>query len=145
MVTYKDTSVVAQLGTPDMRVPIAYGLSWPERITSGASTLDFHNLKPMTFEAIDDHGHTERFPGLQLAWHALKSASGTCAVLNAANEIAVAAFLNKQIRFDQIHHVNTDTLAHVVPQSPQNLEDLLQLDTQSRQRAGQIVRNMAVN
>ena len=145
MVKYKDTSVVAQLGTPDMRVPIAYGLSWPERITSGAQTLDFHNLKPMTFEAIDDHGHPERFPGLQLAWHALKSASGTCAVLNAANEIAVEAFLNKQIRFDQIHHLNTETLAHVVPQSPQNLEDLLQLDTQSRQRAAQIVRGMAVN
>jgi 1-deoxy-D-xylulose-5-phosphate reductoisomerase len=145
MVKYKDTSVVAQLGTPDMRVPIAYGLSWPERITSGAQTLDFHNLKPMTFEAIDDHGHPERFPGLQLAWHALKSASGTCAVLNAANEIAVEAFLNKQIRFDQIHHVNTETLMHVVPQAPQNLEDLLQLDTQSRQRAAQIVRDMAVN
>ncbi len=144
MVKYKDTSVVAQLGTPDMRVPIAYGLSWPERITSGAQTLDFHNLKPMTFEAIDDHGHPERFPGLQLAWHALKSESGTCAVLNAANEIAVEAFLNKQIRFDQIHHVNTETLTHVVPQSPQNLEDLLQLDTQSRQRAAQIVRGMAV-
>ena len=57
MVKYKDTSVVAQLGTPDMRVPIAYGLSWPERITSGAQTLDFHSLKPMTFEAIEDHGH----------------------------------------------------------------------------------------
>ncbi len=66
-------------------------------------------------------------------------------MLNAANEIAVEAFLNKQIRFDQIHHVNTETLAHVVPQSPQSLEDLLQLDTQSRQRAAQIVRDMAVN
>ena len=145
MVKYKDTSVVAQLGTPDMRVPIAYGLSWPERITSGAQTLDFHNLKPMTFEAIDDHGHPERFPGLHLAWLALKSASGTCAVLNAANEMAVEAFLNKQIRFDQIHHVNTETLSRVMPQSPQNLEDLLQLDAQSRQLAGQIVRDMAVN
>jgi 1-deoxy-D-xylulose-5-phosphate reductoisomerase len=145
MVKYKDTSVVAQLGTPDMRVPIAYGLSWPERITSGAQTLDFHNLKPMTFEAIDDHGHPERFPGLHLAWLALKSASGTCAVLNAANEMAVEAFLNKQIRFDQIHHVNTETLSRVMPQSPQNLEDLLQLDAQSRQQAGQIVRDMAVN
>ena len=145
MVKYKDTSVVAQLGTPDMRVPIAYGLSWPERITSGASTLDFHNLKPMTFEAIDDHGHPERFPGLQLAWHALKSASGTCAVLNAANEIAVEAFLNKHIRFDQIHHVNTETLTQVIPHSPQNLEDLLQLDAISRQRASQIARSLAVN
>ncbi len=143
MVKYKDTSVVAQLGTPDMRVPIAYGLSWPERITSGAQTLDFHNLKPMTFEAIDDHGHADRFPGLQLAWQALKSASGTCAVLNAANEIAVEAFLNKQIRFDQIHQVNTETLAKVTPPSPQNLEDLLHLDAISRSQAQQAVLGMS--
>ena len=143
MVKYKDTSVVAQLGTPDMRVPIAYGLGWPERITSGAQTLDFHNLKPMTFEAIDDHGHTDRFPGLQLAWQALQSVSGTCAVLNAANEIAVEAFLNKQIRFDQIHHVNTETLAKVTPPSPQNLEDLLHLDAISRRQAQQAVLGMS--
>ena len=140
MVKYKDTSSVAQLGTPDMRVPIAYGLSWPERITSGAQTLDFHNLKPMSFEAIDDHGHLERFPGLKLAWQSLSAASGTCAVLNAANEIAVEAFLNKQIRFDQIHRVNTETLAKVQPQSPQSLPDLLALDAQSRATASEMAR-----
>ena len=140
MVKYKDTSIVAQLGTPDMRVPIAYGLSWPERMTSGAQTLDFHNLKPMTFEAIDDHGHPERFPGLKLAWESLSAASGTCAVLNAANEIAVEAFLNKQIRFDQIHRVNTETLAKVRPQSPQNLPDLLALDALSRATASELAR-----
>ena len=140
MVQYKDTSVVAQLGTPDMRVPIAYGLSWPERMTSGAQGLDFHNLKAMSFEAIDDHGHPERFPGLQLAWQALKSPSGTCAVLNAANEIAVAAFLNREIRFDQIHAVNTETLATVSPQSPQSLSDLLNLDLISRARASEVVK-----
>ena len=140
MVKYKDTSIVAQLGTPDMRVPIAYGLSWPERISSGAHTLDFHNLKPMTFEAIDDHGHPERFPGLKLAWESLSAASGTCAVLNAANEIAVEAFLNKQIRFDQIHRVNTETLAKVRPQSPQNLPDLLALDALSRATASELAR-----
>ena len=140
MVKYKDTSIVAQLGTPDMRVPIAYGLSWPERISSGAQTLDFHNLKPMTFEAIDDHGHPERFPGLKLAWQSLSAASGTCAVLNAANEIAVEAFLNKQIRFDQIHRVNTETLAKVQPQSPQSLPDLLALDSLSRATASELAR-----
>jgi len=140
MVKYKDTSVVAQLGTPDMRVPIAYGLSWPERITSGAQALDFHTLKPMTFEAIDDHGHPERFPGLKLAWQALKATSGTCAVLNAANEIAVEAFLNRQIRFDQIHQVNMATLEKVIPQSPQNLDDLLHLDSISRKQAADAVR-----
>ena len=140
MVKYKDTSIVAQLGTPDMRVPIAYGLSWPKRISSGAQTLDFHNLKPMTFEAIDDHGHSERFPGLKLAWQSLTAASGTCAVLNAANEIAVEAFLNKQIRFDQIHRVNTETLNKVQPQSPQCLPDLLALDALSRATASGLVR-----
>ena len=140
MVKYKDTSIVAQLGTPDMRVPIAYGLSWPERITSGAQTLDFHNLKPMTFEAIDDHGHPDRFPGLKLAWQSLSATSGTCAVLNAANEVAVEAFLNKQIRFDQIHQVNIETLAKVQPQSPQSLPDLLALDAQSRATASEVAR-----
>jgi 1-deoxy-D-xylulose-5-phosphate reductoisomerase len=140
MVKYKDTSIVAQLGTPDMRVPIAYGLSWPERISSGAQTLDFHNLKPMTFEAIHDHGHPERFPGLKLAWQSLSAASGTCAVLNAANEIAVEAFLNRQIRFDQIHRVNTETLAKVQPQSPQSLPDLLSLDSLSRATASELAR-----
>jgi 1-deoxy-D-xylulose-5-phosphate reductoisomerase len=140
MVKYKDTSIVAQLGTPDMRVPIAYGLSWPERMTSGAQTLDFHNLKPMTFEAIDDHGHPDRFPGLKLAWQSLSAPSGTCAVLNAANEIAVEAFLNKQIRFDQIHQVNTETLSKVQPPAPQSLSDLLALDTQSRAIASAVAR-----
>jgi 1-deoxy-D-xylulose-5-phosphate reductoisomerase len=145
MVKYKDTSVVAQLGTPDMRVPIAYGLSWPERITSGAQGLDFHNLKPMTFEAIDDHAHEARFPGLKLAWQSLKAAPGTCAVLNAANEIAVEAFLNKQIRFDQIHHVNTETLAKVIPQSPQSLSALLALDATTRAQASDVVRRFSAS
>ena len=68
MVQYRDHSVVAQLGTPDMRVPIAYGLSWPERMTSGAQALDFHALSAMTFEAMDEPDHLLRFPGIQLAW-----------------------------------------------------------------------------
>ena len=102
MVQYRDTSVVAQLGTPDMRVPIAYGLSWPERIESGAGALDFRNLQNLTFEPIDGDGHRERYPGLALAWESLRGESGSCAVLNAANEVAVAAFLERQIRFDQI-------------------------------------------
>ena len=63
MVQYRDTSVVAQLGTPDMRVPIAYGLAWPDRVASGAQALDFHALADMTFEALDSRGHRERFPG----------------------------------------------------------------------------------
>lgn len=135
MVQYRDTSVVAQLGTPDMRVPIAYGLSWPERVVSGAAALDFHALSAMTFEAIDDHGHPERFPGLRLAWEVLRAPAGTTAVLNASNEVAVAAFLEGRIRFDQIHSVNLATLASVQPSNPGSLEDLLALDAQSRDSA----------
>jgi 1-deoxy-D-xylulose-5-phosphate reductoisomerase len=139
MVQYKDNSVVAQLGTPDMRVPIAYGLSWPERMVSGADALDFHALAAMTFESMDDHGHPERFPGLKLAWQTLTGVPGSCAVLNAANEIAVEAFLNRQIRFDQIHHVNEATLAAVVCVRPESLDDLLDLDRESREVAKQVV------
>ena len=135
MVQYRDTSVVAQLGTPDMRVPIAYGLSWPERMSSGAKSLDFHALSAMTFEALDDHGHAKRFAGIHLAWDALRGPRGTTAVLNAANEIAVAAFLERRIRFDQIHAVNQSCMAHMSPAAPDSLDDLLALDAQARQVA----------
>jgi len=139
MVQYRDTSVVAQLGTPDMRVPIAYGLAWPERVESGAAALNFHALSAMTFEALGDHGHRDRFPGLQLAWDALAAPQGTTAVLNAANEVAVAAFLERRIRFDQIHHLNLATLAAVSPSNPDSLHALLDLDAQARSVAEQAV------
>jgi len=135
MVQYKDASVVAQMGTPDMRVPIAYGLSWPERVVSGASALDFRQLAPMTFESLNAHDHGLRFPGLKLAWESLDARFGTCAVLNAANEIAVAAFLAGQIRFDQIHAVNQATLASASFTVPESLEALLALDLESRAHA----------
>ncbi|MDR7375805.1 1-deoxy-D-xylulose-5-phosphate reductoisomerase [Rhodoferax ferrireducens] len=131
MVQFHDASVMAQLGTPDMRVPIAYGLSWPERIESGTARLDFSQMAAMTFEVPD----LQRFPCLQLAWESLRAPSGTCAVLNAANEVAVAAFLDRRIRFDQIHQINLATLEAVSPSKPQTLEDLLALDAQSRAAA----------
>ena len=143
MVQYKDHSVVAQLGTPDMRVPIAYGLSWPERMASGAAALDFHKLAAMTFEPLDAPGHAERYPGLRLAWDALNGPAGTTAVLNAANEVAVAAFLERRIRFDQIHAVNLQTLNAVIPAPPGSLEDLLALDAQSRAAAQRSVQSLA--
>jgi 1-deoxy-D-xylulose-5-phosphate reductoisomerase len=143
MVQYRDSSVVAQLGTPDMRVPIAYGLSWPERMTSGAQALDFHALSAMTFESLDDHGHPARFAGLHLAWDALRGPRGTTAVLNAANEIAVAAFLERRIRFDQIHHVNQSCMSKLVPAAPHSLEDLLALDAQVRAAAEAVVHGLA--
>lgn len=142
MVQYRDHSVVAQLGTPDMRVPIAYGLSWPERMASGADALDFHAMAEMSFESLDTRGHPDRYPGLKLAWEALKGPAGTTAVLNAANEVAVAAFLDKRIRFDQIHAVNVETLAAIVTAQPQTLEDLLALDAQSRDAAVGVVRRL---
>jgi len=135
MVQYHDHSVVAQLGTPDMRVPIAYGLAWPDRIASGAEPLDFSRLQDMSFESLDSHGHRERFPGLFLAWQALRAVAGTTAVLNAANEEAVAAFLDRRIRFDQIHQVNLATLERVSPSKPQDLADLLALDAAAREAA----------
>ena len=138
MVQFVDGSVVAQLGTPDMRVPIAYGLSWPKRMASGADNLDFRNLPAMTFEALDSHGHPARFPGLQLAWQALSAVSGTTTVLNAANEIAVAAFLDKRIRFDQIHALNSTVMASMIPSAPNSVDDLIALDQQARRVATQM-------
>ncbi|MDB5900866.1 MAG: 1-deoxyxylulose-5-phosphate reductoisomerase [Ramlibacter sp.] len=143
MVQYRDASVVAQLGTPDMRVPIAYGLAWPDRVASGARALDFSALADMSFESLDSRGHRERFPGLQLAWDTLLAPAGTPAVLNAANEIAVAAFLERRIRFDQIHAVNLATLAAVTPSKPASLQDLLSLDDQARRAAQQAIGRLA--
>lgn len=142
MVQYRDASVVAQLGTPDMRVPIAYGLAWPDRVASGAQALDFASLADMTFESFDSRGHRERFPGLQLAWDSLRAPPGTPAVLNAANEVAVAAFLDRRIRFDQIHAVNLATLEAVATSKPQALDDLLALDASARSSAEQAVRRL---
>jgi 1-deoxy-D-xylulose-5-phosphate reductoisomerase len=131
MVQFTDASVIAQLGTPDMRVPIAVGLAWPERIESGAARLDFRQMASLTFDAPD----AALFPGLGLAWHALRAAPGTTAVLNAANEVAVEAFLNRRLRFDCIHAVNMETLERVAPSKPASLADLLAIDASARAAA----------
>ena len=140
MVQFKDASILAQLGTPDMRVPIACGLAWPERIASGASKLDFSTLSALAFEEAD----AVRFPGLHLSWQALKAAEGTTAVLNAANEVAVGAFLSGRLRFDHIHAVNLATLEAVTPSKPDSLEALLDLDTQARSAAEHAAGRLAV-
>ncbi|MBC7392987.1 MAG: 1-deoxy-D-xylulose-5-phosphate reductoisomerase [Variovorax sp.] len=131
MVQFTDASVVAQLGTPDMRVPIAVGLAWPERIESGAARLDFRTMGALTFETPD----AALFPGLDLAWQALRAAPGTTAVLNAANEVAVQAFLDRRLRFDLIHAVNMETLEVVASSKPSSLADLLALDAVARRAA----------
>ncbi|RDI09639.1 1-deoxy-D-xylulose-5-phosphate reductoisomerase [Comamonas sp. AG1104] len=134
MVQFKDSSVLAQLGTPDMRVPIACGLAWPERIESGAPVLDFAKLAALTFEEADAH----RFPGLHLSWQALRAPEGTTTVLNAANEVAVAAFLERRLSFDRIHAVNLQTLESVQPGAVSSLEDLMALDARARESAAAI-------
>ncbi|WP_119154379.1 1-deoxy-D-xylulose-5-phosphate reductoisomerase [Caldimonas tepidiphila] len=140
MVVCRDASVLAQLGTPDMRVPIAYGLSWPERIESGAQRLDLLKLSALTFEPPEPR----RFPGLQLAWETLRGPAGSTAVLNAANEVAVAAFLAGTIRFDQIHSVNAATLEGLVPQPERaaSIDALLDLDAESRRVANEVVKGL---
>jgi 1-deoxy-D-xylulose-5-phosphate reductoisomerase len=141
MVVCRDTSVLAQLGNADMRVPIAYGLAHPERIESGAGPVDFATLAALTFAPAEP----ARFPGLGLAYAALSGPEGGAAVLNAANEAAVAAFLAGTIRFDQIHTVNAGTVDAVIP-SPgiaRSIEGLLELDARARTRAAQFVKGLS--
>ena len=141
MVVCRDGSVLAQLGTPDMRGPISYGLSFPQRIESGAARLDFSALAALSFEEAD----AQRFPGLQLSWAALRGPEGSTAVLNAANEEAVAAFLDRRIGFDAIHAINADTLATVLPNlgATPTLQALLALDERARVHARMRVQERA--
>ncbi|MEP7280844.1 MAG: 1-deoxy-D-xylulose-5-phosphate reductoisomerase [Rubrivivax sp.] len=140
MVVCRDASVLAQLGTPDMRVPIAYGLSFPERIASGAPVLDLLAVGALEFEVAD----RKRFPGLFLAWDALRGPDGSAAVLNAANEEAVAAFLDGTIRFPQIHSINAGTIDALAGAAvgPGSLDDLLALDAQARRRARALIQEL---
>jgi 1-deoxy-D-xylulose-5-phosphate reductoisomerase len=126
-----------------MRGPIAYGLAWPHRVESGAAALDFSAMAALTFESVDCALHRSRFPGLRLAWDALKALEGTTAILNAANEIAVDAFLGRRIRFDQIHEVNVRTVEHCEVQEPGSLEELLELDELGRRSALSVVNRLA--
>ena len=141
MVVCRDNSVLAQLGTPDMRVPIAFGLSFPERMVSGAGLLDFPALAGLSFEAAD----MRRYPGLQLAWDTLRAPEGSTAVLNAANEVAVAAFLEGAIGFDRIHEVNARSLDTVRPELGEcaSIEGLLELDARARRDASRHAHNVA--
>jgi len=141
MVVCRDHSVLAQLGTPDMRVPIAYGLSFPQRMASGASLLDFSAITGLTFEPVD----RSRFPGLDLAWQTLRAPPGSTAVLNAANEIAVEAFLAGSIRFDQIHQINLATLDAVVPVAADcdSVDALIAFDGRVRRAAADHARRLS--
>ncbi|SMC46136.1 1-deoxy-D-xylulose-5-phosphate reductoisomerase [Polynucleobacter kasalickyi] len=128
MVRYIDGSIIAQLGAPDMRTPIAYGLGWPNRISSGVQELDFEMISNLSFHALED----ARFPLLKLA-RAVAGQGGTApTIMNAANEIAVAAFLNNQIQFTQINEVVDTVLNTLEVCNVDNLEIVLETDKMVR-------------
>jgi 1-deoxy-D-xylulose-5-phosphate reductoisomerase len=136
MVCYRDGSTLAQLGLPDMRTPIAYALSWPERIHAGVKGLNLLEVGQLNFEPVSN----ERFPALQLAYEVLKSGGTTSAILNAANEEAVAAFLAGQIRFVDIVTVISQVLDQSSFQPADSFETILEADRQARAAAkGQIL------
>ena len=139
MVRYADGSVLAQMGTPDMRTPIAYCLGLPERIASGVPPLDFATLSALTFETPD----YRRFPCLELAYQAMQAGGGVPCVLNAANEIAVAAFLAGRIRFTDIAHTVQHCLEQDFSGSHHSLEGLLDLDAAARRAAEAFVQQVA--
>ncbi len=136
MVEYVDGSVLAQLGNPDMRTPIAHALAYPERVASGVRALDLAAIGRLDFER-PDH---DRFPCLGLAYHALRAGGSAPATLNAANEVAVAAFLDGQIRFGDIADVVGRALDGDRMASPTNLDDVFAIDADARRRAAGIVR-----
>jgi len=135
MVRYRDGSVIAQMGQPDMRTPIAYGLSWPERIDAGVGRLDLTQLAALSFSA-PDHG---RFPCLALAFEAAKLGGTAPTVLNAANEIAVAAFLDKGLPYLQIPAVVEHVLNQIASSPASSIEHILSVDAQARVSAHQYI------
>lgn len=139
LVEYVDGSVLAQLGTPDMRTPIAYALAWPERIATPCRRLDLVEIAKLEFEAPDP----VRFPALNLAWTALRQGGSAPAVLNAANEEAVAAFLARRIGFLDIAAIVGETLDAMTPLPTASLEDVIAVDREARRRAAALIEGRA--
>ena len=140
MVSYVDGSVLAQLGTPDMRTPIAYALGWPRRMSAPSARLDLARIGRLTFESPD----FERFPALRLAREALRSGGAAPTILNAANEVAVHGFLRGRIGFLDITRVVEDTLDRT-PSAPfVSLADIRQFDRVAREIAGELVAGLTV-
>ena len=140
MVEYRDGSTLAQLGPSDMRVPIASCLAWPQRMDTPCAPLDLAAIGALTFEAPDE----ERFPATRIAREAAHAGGGTPAVLNAANEVAVAAFLAGQISFTRIALVVAETLNRYRPQAPSSLDDVLSIDAEARVRARDLLETAAI-
>jgi len=129
MVQYKDGSVIAQMGNPDMRTPIAHALAFPERIVSGVEPLDFFNTASFEFEQVDFN----KYPNLKLAIKACRAGQGACTALNAANEIAVDAFLSEKIKFTEIFKINETSVNKFVSEKVENIEDVISLDQKVRE------------
>jgi 1-deoxy-D-xylulose-5-phosphate reductoisomerase len=140
MVDYIDGSVLAQLGNPDMRTAIAYGLAWPERIESGVAPLNLTALARFDFEKPD----LEVFPCLRLAFAALKTGGTAPAIMNAANEIAVAAFLMRKLRFLNIADVIENTLSAIAVEPARDMDVLMAADQQARAKAMECVNKMVM-
>jgi 1-deoxy-D-xylulose-5-phosphate reductoisomerase len=137
MVEFPDGSVLAQMGTPDMRTPLAYALAWPERVASGAERLDFTRLGELTFEAPD----LQRFPCLGFAYDALRHGRAASAVLNAANEVAVQAFLEGRLRFTGIATTIERVLDTFDPEPPSGIDEVLEIDRRAREVAAGMLPN----
>jgi 1-deoxy-D-xylulose-5-phosphate reductoisomerase len=136
MVQYQDGSVIAQLGVPDMRIPIAYALAYPHRLKGGWEALELTRHGELSFLSVD----RRRYPALQLAYDALQEGGTMSAVLNASNEVAVAAFLQRQIGFRDIHRVIDRTMQGHVPQRPTAVEEVLEVDRWARDKASSLIR-----
>ena len=144
MVEFSDRSVVAQLGAPDMRIPIAHCLGWPERISGPSAKLDLAKIGQLTFEEPD----LKRFPGLRLAYDALRAGNGVTTVYNAANEVAVAAFVEQKIRFGAIARLVEATMDAMVrtggAKTPGTADDALRVDHDSRKMAFTLLPQIAL-
>jgi 1-deoxy-D-xylulose-5-phosphate reductoisomerase len=136
MVEFVDGSVLAQLGSPDMRIPIAYALAWPERLETPAQRLDLAAAGRLDFEAPD----ATRFPALRICREALEAGGAAPIVLNAANEVAVASFLAGAVRFTDIARIVEEALQELSPPPPQSIEDVLDIDRSTRQRVESIMK-----
>ncbi|NIR30644.1 MAG: 1-deoxy-D-xylulose-5-phosphate reductoisomerase [Gammaproteobacteria bacterium] len=133
MVEYTDGSVLAELGVPDMRTPIAHALSWPERMASGVAALDLIAIGQLAFESVD----IERFPCLRLAYEAVRLGGTAATILNAANEVAVGAFLDGRVRFTDIPAIIEETLSVQPPHAADSLEVVLRDDAVAREIASE--------
>lgn len=144
MVEFSDRSVVAQLGAPDMRIPIAHCLGWPERISGPSQKLDLAKIGQLTFETPD----FARFPGLRLAYDALRAGNGATTVYNAANEVAVAAFIGQKIRFGAIARLVEATMNAMVrsgsASTPANADEALAVDHNARKTAEALLPQIAL-